>query len=761
MAAYRPMGSSAQASRLRLLESGLESARDAVIVADALGRIVHANRQAGRLFGLPPRELTSIEAGRRLRRAGAFGPVAEPDLPWVRVMRSGIAEAGIEYTVECSKGKPVAVAVDASPVVDAGATVGATARFCETHTRWACSRIPEIVRGFLDGAADCVFVHQGGRVRYINHAGAALLGYDEAEDLIDRPVLDFVHPDDRAEVAARIRSMLEDAAVAVLREERLLRRDGQTLWAAITAFPWVGERGTVVVGVAHDITARRAAEAERDHLLRAQEAQRRLLTSIVELAPVGIGLLRGPDLVFEIVNPALQALAPGFPLAGKAFAEVAPEMPWIRAQLERVLETGEPWHASDVAIRIQRSPGGPLEDAYFSYACARVRLSAQEPGAVLGVVIETTETARARERIATLAEAHRRSAAECAAVLDHIVEAVVAIGPGGELRILNQSARHLFDALGAPTDRIDPRSVEALQPRDRHERRLAYDQMPFARALAGETATNEEIVLRCRDGHRDVHVRVSAAPIRAEGDRVGGAVMVLADVSETAELERIEDEFIHMAAHELKTPVTVVKGYALHLLRSAAGLPPEQRRALEAIDRGAERIDRIVRDFLDVSMSELGRLKLRRDRIRLDQLAAETTARAAAASTRHRIELTVTGPACVEGDRERLEQVLGRLLDNAVRYSPSGGAVEVRVATERGSAVVTITDHGVGIAPRAQGAMFERFHRPHAGTAYDYGGLGIGLYLCKYIVEAHGGEIGFESVEGRGSTFHFTLPLAP
>jgi signal transduction histidine kinase len=114
----------------------------------------------------------------------------------------------------------------------------------------------------------------------------------------------------------------------------------------------------------------------------------------------------------------------------------------------------------------------------------------------------------------------------------------------------------------------------------------------------------------------------------------------------------------------------------------------------------------------------------------------------------------------VEADREHIEQVLANLIDNALRYSPGGGAVEVTVEGREAEAIVSVTDRGIGIPRERQAWVFQRFYRAHTGTPYDYGGMGIGLHISNEIVRRHGGRMWFESEEGRGSTFHFSLPVA-
>jgi two-component system, OmpR family, phosphate regulon sensor histidine kinase PhoR len=229
---------------------------------------------------------------------------------------------------------------------------------------------------------------------------------------------------------------------------------------------------------------------------------------------------------------------------------------------------------------------------------------------------------------------------------------------------------------------------------------------------------------------------------------------------------RVRDEFLSTAAHELKTPVAIIKGYAQLLRRrSPADLAPRDRRALDTLDAECDRINRLVQDFLDVSRAEEGHFELRRERHDLADVVAAAVEQMQATTTVHQLSLLERRRAVVEIDKGRIVQVLVNLLGNAIKYSPLGGEIGVRLTARLGAngapeVVCSVRDSGIGIPPDKQGRVFERFYRAHAGTAHEYGGMGIGLHLSQSIVLLHGGRMWFESEEGRGSTFSFSLPLA-
>jgi signal transduction histidine kinase len=239
-----------------------------------------------------------------------------------------------------------------------------------------------------------------------------------------------------------------------------------------------------------------------------------------------------------------------------------------------------------------------------------------------------------------------------------------------------------------------------------------------------------------------------------------GAVSVGSDVTALTELDRLKDDFIRVIAHELKTPITVLKGYA-SVLGETLGptLSGEHRRMLEAIGRNTDRLGRLLAELLDAQQIELGRLEIVKERTELASLIEEVAVQIASRSPRHRVRVVSAEPVVVIADGERLREVMRILLDNAVRYSPAGGDVDVALTVVDRAAQVTVRDQGVGIPRDRQARIFERFYRAHTGTPHDFGGTGLGLYVAKTIVSRHGGTLTFESDEGQGSAFTLRLPL--
>ncbi len=226
------------------------------------------------------------------------------------------------------------------------------------------------------------------------------------------------------------------------------------------------------------------------------------------------------------------------------------------------------------------------------------------------------------------------------------------------------------------------------------------------------------------------------------------------------EAVKVRDEFLSVAGHELKTPLTAVLFHAESLARSASHLPAREIASrAEGIVRNAERLGRLVDELLDVSRIAAGRLALSREEVDLSALVREVVARSADDARRAGSRIDVHAPAPVVGrwDRGRMEQATDNLLANALKYG-AGRPVDVRVERHDEWARLVVRDRGIGIAPADQARIFERFER--AVSSRHFGGLGLGLWITREVVEAHAGRIRVESTPGQGAEFTVELPLA-
>jgi PAS domain S-box-containing protein len=232
------------------------------------------------------------------------------------------------------------------------------------------------------------------------------------------------------------------------------------------------------------------------------------------------------------------------------------------------------------------------------------------------------------------------------------------------------------------------------------------------------------------------------------------------DISERKEMDRRKDEFISMASHELKTPLTSLKGF-LTLLQRRLVLTGDEKELyyLARMDAQVDNLTKLINDLLDISKLQIGQLVYTEECFDMNTLVQEIVENFQGMTQRHRILLEVETQAQVFGDRGRLGQVLTNLLDNAIKYSPQTNSVLVQVTKDWDIATVSVQDFGIGIAKEYQHKIFERFYQVTDTTEKTYPGLGMGLYISKEIIKRHGGQLWVKSEKGQGTTFYFSLPL--
>ncbi len=252
-----------------------------------------------------------------------------------------------------------------------------------------------------------------------------------------------------------------------------------------------------------------------------------------------------------------------------------------------------------------------------------------------------------------------------------------------------------------------------------------------------------------------------AAPRFSAPGEFLGMVGSSPDITEQKAAERAKDEFIGMVSHELRNPLTVVIG-ALSVAQSAGLAEDELQELLRDAATGAEDLADIIENLLELSRHQAGRLGLQREVSDVMRITQSVTDKLKSKSAIHC--LTTDFPPGLPralADPVRVERVLHNLVENAIKYSPKGGDVRVSAKHEDSRVVVAVSDQGIGIAPEAQARLFGSFERLNALESHGIGGLGLGLRVCRVLVEAHGGGIWLESTPGKGTTFYFSLPAAP
>jgi len=353
---------------------------------------------------------------------------------------------------------------------------------------------------------------------------------------------------------------------------------------------------------------------------------------------------------------------------------------------------------------------------------------------------------RLREKIGDL----EREQAKAKAVLDAMVEGVIATDGHDHIILINERARRIF---GLGTARVERRPLlEVVRNVNLHDVLVAGRD-----AMDGGVVSREVRLAEPADRVLQVH----AVGLKFPGDE-RGVVVILHDITELRRLEQVRTEFVANVSHELRTPLTAIQGYLETLLDGALEEREHARKFLEIVFRHTERLGRLTDDLTDLSNIELGKVSLRLESTSVAEIADSVVTiispRASGGQVKVEARLPVDLPE-VLADRDRLSQILINLVDNAVKYTPKGGQVTVEGRVDpAGMVEVTVRDTGVGIPKADLPRLTERFYRVDKARSRDLGGTGLGLAIVKHLVLAHGGELDIESELWKGTSVRFTLP---
>ena len=288
--------------------------------------------------------------------------------------------------------------------------------------------------------------------------------------------------------------------------------------------------------------------------------------------------------------------------------------------------------------------------------------------------------------------------------------------------------------------------------------RLTPEQSPSHRAALGEEFDDLRIWIG-RDPEARRALSVSARSVRTESGAIAGAALGYTDITDLMRALQVKSEFVALVSHELRTPLTSIVGYT-QLLEDDPELSPLARKQLGVIQRNAERLHRLVADLLDVAQYDAGAVDFAREPIDLVSVVRDTVEAVERTAERCGVAMSIAVPETltIVGDGPRVAQVVDNLVSNAVKYTESGGAVQVRLAADQDHAVLEVADTGLGISQDDVEQLFNRFYRSREAESRAIVGAGLGLSIAKDIVDGHGGRIEVESELGRGSVFRVRLP---
>lgn len=386
---------------------------------------------------------------------------------------------------------------------------------------------------------------------------------------------------------------------------------------------------------------------------------------------------------------------------------------------------------------------------FFAGLCAALAFGwrREQARALAAQARHQQEVVRQRERReAELLEQAQRTTA----LFDRMVEGLIVVDSGGNIRLANQAAGTLFGFVPPATGRTLLESVR------HHE----------VAAIAARLDREPEILghdLRIDGVGSPRFLQINALALRDRQGGHDGAILVFHDLTRLRELEMVRQEFVANVSHELRTPLSLIKSAVETLLDSGKDDPSTLVRFLEIIDRHANRLTLLIDDLLLLSTLDSGRIRLQLQPVALRSAVQEVVDDFQARAHLRGASLSNDVPVALvaQADPDRLRQVLSNLVDNAIKYGRAGGTTVVRAQVlADGLLEVGVRDDGPGIPPEAQLRIFERFYRVDKARSREQGGTGLGLAIVKHVVQAHGGEVRVESSGGTGTTFFITLPAA-
>ena len=713
-----------------------------MVVASLDGRVVHANRAFCELTGYDAVEL----AGRRLSEFTHPDDI-DADAADMRSLIAGeidslhhrnryvrptgeIVWAELRWsTIKDRHGRPTYTTAQVEDVTARKRSEDAL-RESEQRYRTLVDHLPDTAVAIYDREF---------RNTYIGGSMCDQLGW-HSERIRGRTLDEVLGPDEAESWKARFRAAL----AGIPNEMSYTSSTGVELQIKIVPVHDEDGEAVGVMTVSHDVSESRRT----DQALR--ETQERL-QAILDYAPAVI-YLKDAKGRFVLANHGLEDLlgVPFEQIRGRTDADFFP--PDVAAELaaqdREVRESQRP-----LARELEIVVGGQPR-TYFDIKFPIFDSSGETTGVC---AIATDITARKRAEVALrVSEQRHRS------VVDALEEGVLLHDMSGTVIACNESAARM---IGVPTEEIVGKAPHELPmrlvqedgtdfpPDKRPGHQAILTGQPQLGVLAGHPKPDGDITWL------SINCNPITDPQTGEAFAVAAS---FADITQQRRAERLKEEFFALVSHELRTPLTSIAGYLeLVLDPDESELDPDQRHFLTVVERNAKRLQRLVGDLLFVAQFEAGKLSLETAPTALDDVAAESveSARPRADELGIELRLNAESVAPVQGDAGRLGQTLDNLISNALKFTPAGGRVDVRVIDRRGRVVVEVADTGLGISDADQRRLFERFYRTESAQEAAIPGVGLGLSISKAIVEGHGGTIQVASEEGRGTTFTIELPL--
>ena len=627
-------------------------------------------------------------------------------------------------------------------------------------------------RQLVELCPDGIFIQSQGKFVFVNPAAIKLYGATNAEELIGKSVVDFIHPDDREIAKERIRQLRDDKHQVPLIEEKWFRLDGTVFNAEVTAIPFTYQNEPAAQVVLRDITERKLAEKQ---LYDSEAKFRAFLESASE--SIIVTNAKGEIVIFnakaeelfgydhtEVLGRSVELLMPErFHHSHVAYRHGYREQPTKRSMSK----------TRNLFARRKNGTEFPIEAGLSP-------IQTKDGTFVMTFITDITERKQAEEEIKRLNQSLEHRVRESETRYQQIVElaeeGIWVVDNEAKTTYVNQA---MVRMLGYTEAELLGRQIfDFISEADRTLARLNLE-----RRKSG-TGDKYEIQLTTKNGNT-VWTYMSTSPVLDENGKMLWSCALVYDITErkqadeqlrqsserislaNAELARatrLKDEFLANMSHELRTPLNAILGLSEALQEEVYGsLTDKQRKSMATIESSGRHLLELINDILDLSKIESGKMQLQTAPVDVHNLCESSLTFVKQLAHQKQIKLSskiAEGLGDIEVDERRLRQVLINLLSNAVKFTPEGGEVCLEIEGNLLSETLqfSVIDTGIGIAPESIDRMFKPFVQLDSSLSRRYAGTGLGLALVRRIVELHGGSIALESEVGKGSHFTVTLP---
>ena len=558
--------------------------------------------------------------------------------------------------------------------------------------------------------------------------------------------LSAAHPDDRQTAENAFRTATKNQK-AYNFSFRLKDKHGDYRWVIDRGSPKYNEQGDFegMVGTVMDVHEEKLKEQ------RVRESEHRI-RNIVQEATVATGLYVGKEMKIELANEAMINLwGKNTEVIGKTLREALPELEGqpFHDLLDEVYTTGKTYWGKEDKVDLKIN--GTIQTGFYNFTYKPLRNEKGEIYGILNMAVDVTELVKSKMLVKE-SEVHFRQMA------DLMPTKVTNTDAAGNFIYFNQD---WLDYTGLTFEELKEKGwIDLIHPGEREYFRERWQ----ASLDSGEAF---EMELRCinKNGKYKWHLSRAEA-VKNEDGTIKMWIGTNTEIQKLKEEEKRKGDFLKMVSHELKTPVTSIKGYVqllLSLLKRdnvvVKGLPLEA--SLQRIDHQIKRLTRLISEMLDLSRIEENKLELKKEIFSINDLVYNTVQDIIYTNTQHNIEIQQDFKCNVLADKDRIGQVLINFITNAIKYSPDSHDIVVKVQKHKNNQVaVVVKDKGIGIDKKNHLNIFKRFYRIGGKGKDTYSGFGIGLYLANEIIQRHNGTITVKSKKGKGSDFCFVLSTA-